>query len=118
MNKFNIIAIGAFFVIMMAVIWSIRLDTESHEQVHRDIFNDYGYDCNITIDLLGGGRCDPGNISASAETGRFINLGNEINDAVSYNLDSIKFYLGITLLIQSLLVVALLWREDDDRPKD
>ena len=80
-----------------------------HEKVHKRIF--LHKDINSTIQLNGlSGLTTPINSSSvklSDEEHRFMDLSNEFNDAVSYNLYAVERLLAMILIFCSVIIVLL-----------
>ena len=99
------------WVLITTVILSMVVlnnDTELHEEVHEKIFLDYGIPSEVHVSLLDRSytKIKASELeSLTPDEKNFLELGHEINEAVSYNIQSIKYFLMMILIV--LVYIAI-----------
>lgn len=86
-------------------VWIIQGDVKLHEDVHVEVFDDYGINSSVSLGFLEGHTM--AYINISHEDYRFMELGHQVNDAVAYNINSLKWF----LLFNNVLLLILVMRE-------
>jgi len=94
-----------FMIALMIFIANIiiKTDVESHEKVHKIIFEDYGINATIELEGIGGYTIGMIPDNMSKEDYRFMMLAHEMNEIESYNSFSTKLLIIITIF----LIVAM-----------
>lgn len=81
-----------------------------HERVHKRIFLHKGINSTIQVNGLSGLTIPTNTVKLSDEEHRLMDLSNEFNDAVSYNLYAVERLLAMLLIFCSVILVLLFFK--------